>query len=45
MRLEQRKQIRIVNFRIETAYLANRVLASSKAAAQQQDKVAILIVI
>ena len=43
MRLEQRKQTQIINFRVGTALLANRVLGGSKVVAQQQDRVAILI--
>jgi len=43
MRLEQRKQTQIINFRVGTALLANRVLGGGEAAAQQQNRVAILM--
>ena len=43
MRLEQRKQTQIINFRVRIALLANRVLGGGKVAAQQQKGVAILI--
>jgi hypothetical protein len=42
-RLEQRRQIKIINLKIEIALLAKGVLAGSKVAAQQQEEVAILM--